>query len=425
MYSLKNDVTTQNNLIKDVFLFITEGHYYTLTSDNIKTVLKYSNIVHDLDYNYASYSTILESKNNSLVKYINNNIEECFYDIFPKTSVNETENTITTILNNTEIAEETKIDYLSQQINKINFSGIETKYWEVAIKSKIIQPTWQNIEKFITNEGTEELSSTIIDFISRNSTELSQQKTERVILEATKNKLFVKLMGSDTLAFDSYKLITNSFNLKFTKIDLSKIEQRRVECLIDSKFIEFDNYHFESITNNFPNLVPNYLIENKFYYISKISEYPISASMAISLLNSGRLILKEKISIIESLPNSIISNNSKLSNQICTILNSANKVIGNWSFILELINYATDLQQKLKIFVRECKESDYDEEIVRAGLTFLGGDYKKIALQKGHRPKLSLTNENKILAEYLLKYKFIKSMSEENGKLRINSRNIV
>ncbi|MDP4240605.1 MAG: hypothetical protein Q8904_14170, partial [Bacteroidota bacterium] len=113
-----------------------------------------------------------------------------------------------------------------------------------------------------------------------------------------------------------------------------------------------------------------------------------------------------------------------LSNSICSILNGKEKLTVDSNFVIELIRTASDQKQKLCLFVKKCTESTYDESFVNTGLNLLGGDYANIALQKGNSSKLTLTNEHKILAEYLERNNFISKQFEEDGMIIINLKNI-
>lgn len=409
-----------NNLIE----FIINGNYYLLNSENIQCIL--NSIIDNLGYKYeiACYSTILESQNTNLIGYINEYLSDCMNFIFPESSIEENENAIILILNNKEIDDSYKVDYLSRQKNKVNLSKIEEIFWDIALKANIVKPNWLNIEKYISIEANKELNSNIVDYISKNSSELNQQKTKGVISDSTDSTLFVKLVGGNKLPFDSYKLISKSFNRVFGGIDLSALQPERMKFLIENVCIKLNDYNFVMIQDNFPDLLFKLLLYNKSEYLLNINSYSTNANTVTSILKSEKLSISEKITIIESLPTSIFEKNSTLANLICTLLNSANKILGDLSYVLGLMSNATDKQQKLSIFIRECIESPYDKNNVKTGLTLLGGDYALIALQKNHRRKFKSDREHQLLAKYLEDNKFISKKSEDNGMIKINARNI-
>jgi len=421
-YDILNVEASVSNELMD---FLINGSYYDLlSSENIQFILSFINLELGKKYKFASYSAILETQNSNLISNINEYIGDFMSFIFPETSIQENEDAIISILTNKDIPFEYKIDYLLKQNNKINLSKIDETFWDVAIKANIIKPIWQNIEKYISSEANTEFNSTILNFISINSLELGLQKTKGVIADTTDSKLFFKLIGDNKLPFDSYKLILKSFNRVFGGSDLSSLQPERLEFLIENVCLKLNDYNFKLILDKFPNLLFKLLLFNKSEYLLNINSYSTNANTTISILKNEKLSISEKITVIESLPTSIFKNNSTLSNLICTLLNLAKKVLGDLPYVIELMSNATDQQQKLSIFVRECLESAYDKDTVKTGLTLLGGDYALIARQKNHRRKFKSNKEHQLLAKYLEDNKFISKKSEDNGMIKMNARNL-
>lgn len=420
-----DDITVEKSVSKELMNYIINGGYYdVLSSENIQCILSFINLDLGRKYAIASYSAILETQNNNLIDYVNENLSDCLNSIFPKSSSEENENAIIAIINNKEIDDSYKVDYLAIQKNKIDISKIEDTFWDIALKANIVKPNWQNIEKYISIEANKELNSYIIDFISKNCSELSQQKTKGAISDSTNITLFVKLIGDNKLPFDSYKLISKSFNRIFTGTDLSSLQPERLEFLIENNGIRLNDYNFKMIQNAFPTLLFKLFLFNKSEYLTNIILYSTNANTATSILKSEKLSISEKVTVIESFPTSIFDNNSTLANLICTLLNSANKIMGDLSYVIEIMSNATDQQQKLCMFVRECIASPYDFNLVKRGLISLGGNYALIALQKNHRRKFESTSENERLAMYLNEKEFISKWSEKDGMIKINARNL-
>jgi hypothetical protein len=423
MFLNDGNLAGQYTTHKELFLFIVEGHYYFLTNENIKAILKFINPRIALEYDEACYTTILKSENNSLISYVNETIDDCLYSIFSESSINESEKAILSILK-FDIEEESKIYYLERQKNRIDLNDLSEDYWNTAILSNVVNPTWQNIEKYISIDENKNFNSIILDFISNNSTELSTQKTTKAISESTASNLFIKLIGDNVLPIDTYKKISKSFNLVFSHVDLSNLHSDRFEFLIENHFMGLNKDNFKLTQEKFPGLLFKLLSYNISEYLLNIHEYSTNAITVFSILQSDRLNSLEKIKIIETVPSSFYDNNSKLANLTCSLLNSANKVLGNFSYVIQLMRNATDEFQKLSIFIRECIESKYDNNFVKLGLILLKGDYEKIALQSGHSRKFADTKENRTLAEYLEKNRFISSITIKDGKIKMNARDI-
>lgn len=415
----------KEEIFNELMSFVLKGDHYILTNENISVIL-YS-IKQELaeKFQQASYSAILDSKNEDLIEYVNTNIDYCIKEVFSKDSLLEDEDSLIEIITNDDIEYELKKEYLQKQINKVNdLSSIDQDRWNIVIESNTVSPTWKNIEKFITIDTEAEISSAIVDFISKNSNELGMQKTSNSISESTDSKLFISLLGNNRLPLDSYRLIRKSFRRYFKSYDLSVIQSERMIFLIDTDGILLNVYNYNLIENNFPDLTLKFVLKNKSLYLSDISSYQLRANTANSLLIDGQFTVRERLSIIETLPKATFEGNSSLSNSICLILNEAGKLSVDNDFVIEVMKSCTNRYDKLSLFVKKCHGSPYDESFVKIGLKILDGDYAKIALQQGHRRKFEETKENRLLFEFLKQNNFISKQYGEDGLIRVNARNI-
>ena len=409
---------------------IVEGNHYKLTNNNIISVLYFISSELVEIYKISSFTAIINIPTNlifskrNFVENILNSIEYCIDNIFPDTSIYEDEKTILEILNNEGISDEVKIKYLSKQSNKINLNDLAPNFWDVAIKSNVVKPTWENVEKYVPTEENDNINPVILVFISKNSIDLGQQKTKGSILDSNDSILFKKLIGSNILPLDDYKQIRKSFDRHFISYDLSEIGPSKMEVLINTNGLEFNIYYYDLVKEHFPNLTFSFILQNKSTFLSNIGSYTFDSNTAISLLNSNRFLLQEKLQIIQSLPLSLYNGNSTLSNSICAILNESKAIPMDNDFILNVLKNVTIQQQKLSLFVKKCNESTFNYSFIKSGLELLGGDYALIALQQGHRRRFIATKDNKELAIYLENNEFISSQKEKDGMIIMNARKV-
>jgi len=418
--------------------FIIGGNYYKLSDNNIRSVIFYINPELIKNYETASYTAIgkiptntANAPQNSFIEYIEDNLKDCIDTIFPETSTLEDDGAILEILDNEGIDNEIKSKYLSKQSNKIDLNDVVPSFWDTVIAFNVVKPTWIAIEKYFANKKDEDFAI-IVNFISKNCEELSQQK----IAGDNDGKLFIKLLGSNLLPIETYKQVRKSFSRQFVSYDLSNLDSDRIEILVNTRGVTFNNKYYELINTKFPELIITFILQNKSDFLSNINSYPLDSSAAKSLLSSNNLSLSEKLTIIQSLPSTMFEGNTNtptairvilnsLSNSINATLNKSSKIPVNNDFILGILASATDQEQKLKLFVRKCIESTYDRLFVKSGLELLGTDYALIAEQKGHKRNFSLTKENKQLAEYLERNGFISKQYEDKGMLRMNAKKVL
>ena len=418
-------LSTKGEVPDTLIQYVINGNYYMLNRENIITILSLTNIFLINRFVDASYSTIIESKNEGLINYVTENLQDCIEGVFSNKSTQESEIAIIAIIENENIEVSIKTSYLSLQVTKIkDLESISQENWDIAVKSNIIFATWKNVEKYILFDIEKDLPLELTEFITNNSYELSKQKTGGILEERSIHKLFSTLIGRNDLPITSYRLIREAFNLCFTKLNLSVLDSEKLNYLIETRGIEFNEYHYTLLNDHFMDLAPKFLLHNKNKYLADIDSYPLSERTAITLLNSTQLRDEEKLIITKSLPVKTISENVKLANIICQQLNQTKNCVVSNDCILAVMYGCNEQNQKLSLFVKKCLESTYDAAFVKSGLKLLDGDYAIIALQKGHRPKLTITDTHTALVEYLEKGGLISKHNEEKNMIRVNCKNI-
>ncbi len=415
------DITTEK-ANRVLMQFILDKSRYELSLGNVVTILTHFNIAAESEYKLASYTTILNSNNDNLIKYVNEDINHCVENIFAPESIKETVQAIIELLRNLDIDEDVKKSYLQKQINKIeDISVLEVNFWQSAMEYNIVLPTWNNIGTYIEEKKEEDsISSTVIDFINKNALELSSIKAKEQIGDTLDSKLFSVLIGTNALDFDSYKLVRNSFNRYFTKYELSNLEQQRYEYLIESKAVEFNETQYTTVLAHFSNLLPQFILNNKAIYLKNPSTFPIPKDYVGTLLKDIGLSINEKYAIIKNASDEAVKANASL---VCNILLQVELSSNDNGIISTAIPACSAVDVKLKLVLKMWRTIHYDEQFVKSCLAGLGGDYAIIGQQKGHRPKLIMSNNNIQLAEYLEQNKFISKHTEEKGMLRINCKN--
>ncbi len=412
-------------LVVECLQYVVDGYFYQLTNENILAILKAFNPSYEALYSSASYTTIIGSDNVKLLEYIETNLAYCLKKVFPSTSIQESASTNIEIINNPDIKEGVKHSYLVRQENRIeDINDIDEEYWDLALQSNIIEPIWNNIAVFISEDQEINLSDALIHFMQSNDVSLGKQKVQNDVSAEIASTLFTQLIGTNILSIAAYKNIRKAFNRIFTKYDLSELEEERIKYLIETKGIEFNLYNYQLIADYFENQSADFILENTDQYFLQINEIDIESNVALKLLQDARLQLNEKLIIINTLSVGIVDKQPQLATIICKILSTQQEIKQSKEFVIELLRNSTNQGYKLALFTQKCITSAYDEAFVVEGLTQLGGDYAKIALQKGKRPKLEKNRDNQRLAEFLETKDFISKQFEEDGMIRINSRNI-
>ncbi|GAT64127.1 YobI family P-loop NTPase [Paludibacter jiangxiensis] len=420
------NLVLSERLVVECLQYVVDGYFYQLTNDNILAILKAFNPSYEALYSKASYTAIMDSDNVKLWEYVDANITDCLENVFPSTSIHESSTINAEIINNPDIQEETKLYYLSKQENKIDdINDIDEEYWDLALRSNIISPTWNNIALYtFPEDGEIKISVDLIHFIELNNEILALHSIRDYISEKHGKLLFALLINTNQLSLQVYKNIRKAFDQTFNDTDFTQLEEVRVQYLIETKGIEFNLHNYQLIEDHFKNQTIDFILENKSSYFFLIKELDLKPNIALKLLQNDRLTQNERLTIIYTLSIEIVDKQPQLATTVCKILSTQQEIKLSKELVIELLKNSTNQEYKLTLFTQKCITSTYDEEFVVEGLTQLGGDYAKIALQKGKRPKFENNKHNLLLSQFLWKYNFTYEPKIEDDMIRIVSKNI-
>ena len=195
-----------------------------------------------------NYTRIKETNNDSFIDYIEDNISstiQCLKDKYQ----DESSESLLFLLNNADIDAEVKTTYLTGQHNHIDdFAGIDNEeMYAVAVKSKILLPTWNNVSFYYEHKGG--MSDELISFINNYATELSGEICSDDL--SNKDDLYVSLFGSKMLNIDNYRKLLKSFTGHISDIDkLKNVGQDRLMILAENRRISSNLDAFASLLVN-------------------------------------------------------------------------------------------------------------------------------------------------------------------------------
>ena len=409
---------------KDLMEFVSNGLYYEYTENNLKQIVRHIAPKKSSRYEKASLTVLLELNKQALVEDIRNNMSN-YISCFPETSSEEVETSLLLILKLAPIDDTSKA-YLSKQSKKINdLSEIQENYRKImALESNIVDPTWTNITCFISTEE-DNINNTILSaFIDTNIDALANSDHSTIQDEIAQN-LFTHFIECNILSFPAYKKFRDCFDTILTNTDLTNVDEERISFLVETRCIMFNSYYYDFIKNQHPQLLASFIINNKEVYIDNVSNYPIDSTVTIKLLKSRVFRDDEIAQIIFSLP-AEMEITSYLAILICKLF-AAGKidVIGEQEEKLKkYINMSCSIYVKISAMAHYFNGWNVRDDLVKELLCTLGGNYSIIASQKGKRPKLEKTNNNKLLLESLMKKKYILSYWDKGSYYVVITRNI-
>ena len=234
---------------EDVLDCVIENDCYEINLENLCIIARR---LHSEDKTLSvenlNYTRIKETNNDSFIDYIEDNISstiQCLKDKYQ----DESSESLLFLLNNADIDAEVKTTYLTGQHNHIDdFAGIDNEeMYAVAVKSKILLPTWNNVSFYYEHKGG--MSDELISFINNYATELSGEICSDDL--SNKDDLYVSLFGSKMLNIDNYRKLLKSFTGHIPDIDkLKNVGQDRLMILAENRRISSNLDAFASLLVN-------------------------------------------------------------------------------------------------------------------------------------------------------------------------------
>lgn len=423
--NLKYYSLSANTLSPDLMSYVIDGCHYKRRADNLLSIVSFLAPDKIASYRIASMTTIREIGNTDVMDDMDNNMDE-YIQCFPESSKEETEDNLMCIVNTCQVNDKTK-EYLRKQTNKIDIlSDIPDNERKImSISTNIIKPKWKNVEEFVNAEDDNINMEELVQYIEMNIDELCSVKATSVLSEEMKSRLFIHFVGTNILSYASYRKFRDSFWRIFTEYDLSGLESKRMSYLIETKGIKFNEFYYKFISENYPQLINTFVINNKADYLKDLSLYPLSSDTAEGLLNASSFKKDEKAQVIYSLPDSF-SVSTSLANYICQFFINGNldKLRERKDAFINYLSASDNIELKVKAFMYYVDHQDINDVFIKEALKTMGTEYAEIAMQKGFRPKISKGYYNKELILYLLNRKFISTYKEEEKYYQINTRNL-
>lgn len=227
---------------KALFDAVYQNNLYELNMDNIKLMLATQYPAeNDEDIKHKNYSTIMRQPDSYLAQYVLQNINYYIQSILPECEklINDDEDHVIQILNNQEIDNEHKheyINYLHTVIN--NLENIENKeLWPKLISANNIACTEENILLYFQNFEDVDVDDGLIDFINSAKNVLNFDSIRNDDNKDIRNRLFNKIIINQNINMQKYGEILGSLGFIQFKPDFDSINKDRFRILVDKKVV--------------------------------------------------------------------------------------------------------------------------------------------------------------------------------------------
>lgn len=395
---------------------VIEQWHYDVSTKNLCFIVNFLNKDSGTDANNLNLTRITDTHHPELEKYV----KHAFTDAFTCFSANCKDESVENILynlNHEDLEPEQKISYLKGQENLLDdFTDVNDEFWDIAIKSQIITPTWENVNSYFNKEGG--VTDELICYIEHYCSELEDECADSI---ESKETLFKELLGTNKLGIDAYKSICKAFDNVFDGFKgVNQLEQERLYILLDDNKIAFSEANIVILQGM--TIYPEYLIHYHDDFLNNLGyTYNIGVNDALTLLNSEKFSLQEKRSIVGILSPKVITGTKIIADKIIEILLSANDILIGQDVLSELLTMAENENNKVTIASQMLSNYKYNNDGISALLNSLGGMYVEIA-ERRKRPILENSAGNVALLSILKDLGFISSTTPEKDGIRVNPK---
>lgn len=407
------NLTEPNHDLSDLLDLIYENDYYQLNIENLRFIIdKYGNQLNNQeDFDNRNFTAIQDSDCFDLIVYVNNNIEDYVKNIFLKlTNKEETEENFIFLLNHTKIGISFKNLILRKckpsffdDISKIEVFNVKKQLFE----ENKVYPNWINVINYFESQEEKLIDITLFNYLNNenNSQELCYHKIDKVLINKEREVLknfYNQILQNNDFDLDTYKLYLEpvpdfcKYNQKF---HFEHLEKEKVAELINLKILSYSPEIYTKLKSKFSDLHITLIEINQYPISNKFKDYNYDLTDIEKILESIIIEDENKVALILSVANKVISKTKWIDNKVCKLL-VENKEDSELPFniLLSLIKTATENNIKLKLIIKVHEKLDNLQ--LQNLVENVSPQYQEI-FWKGKMPTIEKKETNEILLKIL------------------------
>ena len=408
-----------NNESSDLLDYAIEKRSYSINNHNLCVIINYllesESQVTDDDLNLT---IVRQTNNDNFVENVEENIREALPCFSMKTK-NESQSSILFLLNNTDLTDEEKSDYLREQQNLLDDPDRIDSNEKISLAYKlfIIKPTWKNVESYFNNE--QKNTEILVSYVDNYGCQLGKETI--IAEEEVCRSLFNLLVGTNVLSLNSYREIIHSFNWAYRGASLLKdLEQKRLEVLLLDNKLPFCEENTD-ILKETAIYVDYLLFHNKAFLEAKDESFFINANIVLRVLESNKLTQTQKKDLIRVIPDNYLMESTKIANLVISIFVALEPGDLCFDIYKEILAKGTVVKNKVIVVTSLINTHSYEDSQISALLFNINDEYAEIAKRIKH-PLLPKTSWDANLISTLSKKGYISSYKSEKEGIRVYPR---
>ena len=367
--------------------YIYSMNNYEINPYMLRIMIKEFGEYRESDFNHSNYAAIQSSGCDSLIKYVEKNIEEYINSVYLKLKDNfkEKQDYLLKLLNNSEIKLTSKESIITQTETLLSsLSELEDskELSDFLIKNLKIEPTWKNVI-FNYQEKENSFSEILTTFVNN-----SKIAKTLVLDTIPREKEFLNfrrdfLLNNEILD-ELYISYLKAVPLAFKELSFESISVKKVAALVDEHKLWFNQENYNKLRTNFAPLHLIFIILNISEFFKIYSEITLSEPDLAEILGNSRLADSHKIRLIEKFETeNAIADNKALTLIGKMALEYTELKLSDSSISSILLKSFLKTNEKIKLFLNN--PTSFDKEFITTFLNSLGGDYKHLN-EKGPMP---------------------------------------
>lgn len=399
------DIPNERN--KKLFDYVYENCHYQINTENIELMLAvYGDNISKKDLSESNYSTILKSKCERLIQFVNSEINNYAKNVLLKIDENifETEDSIIELLNNDTLEESYKIQIIQKENEKIGSLNVID---EISIKESLLSfnkvvATWNNVLDYFT-DSEKEIDGVLINYLNEKEVyNLLAQEVMPKDGDFDYLEFRTQLFLCNEISDESYiKLLENS---KYTRSDLKfeDLNPVKVDYLVNNILLLTEK-NYDRLREFFPNNHIRLLEKNFSKFLLEEDEYKfrIKSEEANLLLISRNVTAENKIKFISKIKDEIIKGSEDVSKSISVLLVEKNIKVDFDDDVFENI-FQSSASHIDKIKLLNIYNGDLNNMQITNFVDSLGGEYSRLFIKK-KKPTFFVNDYNRLLLGNLKK----------------------
>ncbi|MCG1010920.1 hypothetical protein J4760_12900 [Salinicoccus sp. ID82-1] len=355
------NVINFSNAHEELLQKVYENHLFSLNYDLIVGFLKEKydfTTTTPEDFRHKNYSLIMSKKEESLFKYVNENIQDYLEVVLDNCEEKISDNEVAALdlLNNSIITFGTKVQYL--KFLRTSMESIEEVHdyelWPVMIKNQLVAYNDQNILAYYFNSGNG-LDTELIEFINGSAVDLYLDKDyiNTTFGEKAASEFYDSVVQSNDLSNERYQSLLKPFNYHYKLFSFEGISLEKIDILIDISAINMNEDNLTFMRTHYKDLVVDFIVKNIKDYSLLINEKNFIFKELLALLDSP-ISTSYKLQFLQYAQNEISIRNKSYNNELKLFILEHNFDIEDTQFLVD--NYANvndEFKEKIKDLILE------------------------------------------------------------------------